>query len=153
MKREFYNIEVVNFVSEVNKILEDENKTKDMPIKFRWKLKKNLAVFSSTVQTFEEFRKELVEELQSEYFNDEKSHVEKLENEGEEQEFRKINDEYMEEYKEQVNDLNEKLQELLGEKNEYEIDTVDMDEFVNGLPNDTSLEFADIEILSLIGKQ
>ena len=152
MTKEFYNIEVVNIVPAINKILEDANKTKDMPIKFRWNLKKNLSIFSPTVKEFNEFKQELVDELQKEYFNDEKSHEETTEIDGETQEFRKINDEYMDEYKERVNELNEKLQELLSEKNEYEIFTVDMDEFVNGLSDDTALEFADIELLSFMGE-
>lgn len=153
MKKEFYNIEVVNAVAAINKILEDTNKTKDMPIKFRWALKKNLGVFSPTVRNFDEFKQELVKELQDEYFNEEKSHEEVLEKEnGEKEEFRKVNDEYMEEYKERVNELNEKLQELLSEKNEYEISIVDMDEFVAGLPDNTALTFADIELFSFMGE-
>lgn len=153
MKKEFFNIEVVTAYQAINKVLEDNNKTKDMPIKFRWALKKNLAVFSPTVKTFEEFKQELITELQNEYFNEEKSHAEVLEKEnGEKEEFRKVNDEYMDEYKERVDELNEKLQELLSEKNEYEISIVDMDEFVEGLPKDTSLTFSDIELFSFMGE-
>ena len=65
-------------------------------------------------------------------------------------EIRKVNDEYMEEYENKVQELNGKLQELLAEKNEYEISTVDMDAFVNGLTEDTALEFNDIEIFSFM---
>jgi hypothetical protein len=68
------------------------------------------------------------------------------------QEFRKINDEYMDEYKEHVNELNKKLEELLSEKSEYEICTVNMDEFVNNLPDETALKFEDIELLSFMGE-
>jgi phosphoglycolate phosphatase-like HAD superfamily hydrolase len=152
MTKEFYNIEVINIVPAINKILEDANKTKDMPIKFRWNLKKNLEALSSTVNSFNEFKQELVDELQKEYFNEEKSHEETMETEEGTQEFRKINDEYMDEYKEHVNELNKKLEELLSEKSEYEICTVNMDEFVNGLSDDTALEFADIELLSFMGE-
>lgn len=147
MKKEFYNIEVVNVVAAINQILSNGEKAKDLPIKFRWALKKNISALSPTVKNFEEFRQELIDELQSEYFNEEKSHIDKDDNGNE---IRKVNDEYMEEYGEKVNELNEKLQELLGEKNEYEISTVDMDDFVNGLPSDTALEFDDIEILSFM---
>lgn len=147
MKKEFYNIEVVNVVAAINQILGDSEKAKDLPIKFRWALKKNIAALTPTVKNFEEFRQELIEELQKEYFNEEKSHVDKDENGNE---IRKVNDEFMEEYNNKVSELNEKLQELLAEKNEYEISTVDMDEFVNGLPSDTALEFNDIEIFSFM---
>ena len=147
MKKEFYNIEVVNVVAAINQILSNSEKAKDLPIKFRWALKKNISALSPTVKNFEEFRQELIDELQGEYFNEEKSHIDKDDNGNE---VRKVNDEYMEEYGKKVNELNEKLQELLGEKNEYEISTVDMDDFVNSLPSDTALEFDDIEILSFM---
>ena len=147
MKKEFYNIEVVNVVAAVNGILGNAEKVKDLPIKFRWALKKNLGVLSPTVRNFEEFRQELIDELQKEYFNEEKSHIDKDENDNE---IRKVNDEYMEEYENKVQELNGKLQELLAEKNEYEISTVDMDAFVNGLTEDTALEFNDIEIFSFM---
>ena len=148
MKKEFYNIEVVNVVAAINHILSNPEKVKELPIKFRWALKKNIAAISPTVKNFEEFRQELIDELQKEYFNDEKSHIEKNEETGEE--LRKVNDEFMDDYNVKVKELNEKLQELLGEKNEYEISTVDMDKFVDGLSEDTALEFDDIEIFSFM---
>ena len=152
MKKEFYNIEVINLLPAINKVLGDKEKTKDMPIKFRWALKKNLQAFSSTVNSFNEFKQELVDELQNEYFNDEKSHEETMETEEGTQEFRKINDEYMEEYRTKVDELNDKLRELLGEKNEYEIHTYDIDDFVANLPNDTALEFDDIELFGFMSE-
>lgn len=145
--KEFFNIEVVNVVAAINQILSDANKVKDLPIKFRWALKKNLTALNPTVKDFEEFRQELVNELQEEYFNEEKSHIEKDENDNE---VRKVNDEFMEEYDNKVQELNGKLQELLAEKNEYSIHTVDMDTFVEELPKDTALEFDDIEIFSFM---
>ena len=152
MNKEFYNIEVINLLPAINKVLGDKEKTKDMPIKFRWALKKNLQAFSSTVNSFNEFKQELVDELQNEYFNDEKSHEETMETEEGTQEFRKINDEYMEEYRTKVDELNDKLRELLGEKNEYEIHTYDIDDLVANLPNDTALEFDDIELFGFMGE-
>ena len=152
MKKELYNIEIINLLPAINKVLEDKEKTKDMPIKFRWALKKNLHAFSSNAKSFDEFKQELVDELQSEYFNDEKSHEETMETDEGTQEFRKINDEYMDEYKAKVEELNEKLRELLGEKNEYEIHTYNMDDFVANLPNDTALEFDDIELFGFMGE-
>jgi len=147
MKKEFYNIEVVNVVAAINEILGNAEKVKDIPIKVRWALKKNMSVLSPTVQNFEEFRQELIKELQEEYFNEDKSHVE-TDDEG--REIRKVNDEFMDEYNDKVQELNNKLQELLGEKSEYDIHTIDMDSFVEGLPNDTALEFNDIEIFSFM---
>lgn len=152
MKKIFYNIETVNLLPAINKVLMDKEKTKDMPIKFRWALKKNLQEFSSTVDSFNEFKQELVDELQNEYFNDEKSHEETMETENGTQEFRKINDEYMDEYREKVKEINDELNDLLKEKHEYEIIPLDIDKFVEGLPDDTALTFEDVELFSFMDK-
>lgn len=152
MKKEFYNVEIINTLPAINKVLKDKEKTKDLPIKFRWTLKKNLQALSPTVVSFNEFKQELIDELQNEYFNEEKSHEETLETDEGTQKFLKVNDEYMEEYKAKVEELNEKLRELLDEKNEYEISTVDLDDFVDNLPDDTALKFEDIELFSFMGE-
>jgi len=152
MKKEFYNVEIINTLPAINKVLKDKEKTKDLPIKFRWTLKKNLQALSPTVVSFNEFKQELIDELQNEYFNEEKSHEETLETDEGTQKFLKVNDEYMEEYKAKVEELNEKLRELLDEKNEYEISTVDLDDFVDNLPDNTALKFEDIELFSFMDK-
>lgn len=151
MKKELYNIEVINTVAAINKLISNQDKVKELPIKIRWAIKKNMSVFSPTVKNFDDMRQELVSELQAEYFNEEKSHVEEMELEdGKKEEFRKVNDEYMEEYEAKVNELNAKLQEVLTEKNEYDIYTVNLDEFVQHLGDDTALDFDDIDVLSFM---
>lgn len=150
MTKELLNVEVVDLVQLINKLLSNAEKVKELPIKIRWAIKKNMNVFSPTVKAFEDLRRELIDELQKEFFNEEKSHIVNTEDD---EEVRQVNDEYMDEYNNKVNELNSKLQELLGEKNEYEIYTVDMDEFVESLPNDTKLEYDDIDLLSFMGEE
>lgn len=147
--KELYTLEVVNLMAEIKKILDNEEKAGALPIKFRWELKKTISELMPTVKNFEEFRQELVDELQKEYSGDDKSHVETMEDGTES---RKVNDEFLGEYEKRVNELNAKLQEVLTEKNEYTIHTVDMDAFVENLPDDTPLEFNDIEIFSFMGE-
>ena len=147
--KELYTLEVVNLMAEIKKILDNEEKARALPIKFRWELKKTISELMPTVKNFEELRQELVEELQKEYSGDDKSHVETMEDGTES---RKVNDEFLGEYDKRVNELNAKLQEVLMEKNEYTIHTVDMDAFVENLPDDTPLEFSDIEIFSFMGE-
>ena len=152
MKKEFYNLEVVNTVKSIRKLLNNPDKTKDIPIKFRWNLKKNLDVLSPTVISFDEFRQELTEELQKDFFNDEKSHVDESMHEEDGLEYRKVNEEYMDEYREKVKEINDELNDLLKEKHEYEIIPLDIDKFVEGLPDDTALTFEDVELFSLMDK-
>lgn len=154
MTKELFNIEVVETVQAVNRLLENKEKVKELPIKIRWAIKKNFASFSPTVKSFEDLRQELVGELHEEFFNEEKSNLKKVKMEdGSEDEVRQVKDEFMEDYEKRVNELNLKLQELLGEKNEYDIYTVDLDEFVESLPNDTKLTFEDIDVLSFMGNE
>lgn len=154
MTKRLSNAEVVDLVYNVNKLLSMSEKVKELPIKIRWAIKKNMNLFSPTVKSFEDLRNELVNELQSEFFNEEKSHPATVKNEnGDDEEVRQVNDEYMDEYNKKVNEINEKLQELLKEDNEYDIYTVNMDEFVDGIPDDTKLVFDDIDLLSFMGEE
>lgn len=151
MKKEFLNIEVINVSSAVNQLLQNEDKVKALPIKFRWALKKNMTKFVDTVKNFEDFRDELIEELQKDYFNDEKSYqVTNEKEDGSVETGLQIKEEYLDEYQKRVDELNEKLRDVLNERNVYEINTVDLDSFVDNLPEDTALEFEDIEILSFM---
>jgi len=154
MTKEFLTVEVVNLVQAINRLLTNAEKVRELPIKIRWAIKKNINTFSPTVRAFEDLRRELVDELQAEFFNDEKSHLVSMDNEdGGNEEYRQVNDEYLEEYEERVKELNGKLEELLSEKNEYEIYTIDMDEFVEGISKDTKLEYNDIDLLSFMGEE
>ena len=154
MTKELLNVEVINLVQSINRLITNTEKVKELPIKIRWAIKKNINTFSPTVKVFEDLRRELIDELQKDFFNEEKSHViTAKDNVGNDEEVRQVNDECMDEYNERVNELNSKLQELLSENNEYEIYTVNMDEFVEGLPDDTKLEYDDIDILSFMGKE
>ena len=154
MTKELLNVEVVNLVQSINRLLTNAEKVRELPIKIRWAIKKNINVFSPTVKSFEDLRRELIDELQKEFFNEEKSHIiTENDEDGNGEEVRQVNDEYMDEYNERVNELNSKLQELLGENNEYEIYTVNMDEFVESLSNDTKLEYSDIDMLSFMGEE
>ncbi len=162
MTKTFNTIEVVNIVSFINNNM-SEDQIKELPTKVRWNLKKNMDKLIPVAKRFEEFRDELIKELQANYFNDEKSYEyteTKRDDDGnpvlnadgveETVQMRKVKDEYQEEYEAAVQELNGKLQEILGEKNNYEINTIDMDAFVDNLPNDTKIDYDCLSILSFM---
>ena len=157
----FTTYDIVNICAFINNVEEDQ--LKSLPTKMRWYLKKNIDRIVPIVKTFEEFRDGLVKELQGKYFTEEKSieyyEVKKdgdgnpiLKEDGTEEtvQMRKIKDEYYDEYSSAVNDLNEKLQEILGEQNDIEISTINIDNFVDSLPNDTSLDYDLLSVLSFM---
>lgn len=162
MTKTFSMIETLNIVSYINNNM-SEDQVKELPTKVRWNLKKNMDKLVSAAKRFEDFRDELIKELQTNYFNDEKSYEyteTKRDEDGnpvlnadgieETVQMRKVKDEYQEEYEAAVQELNGKLQEILGEKNDYEINVIDMDAFVDSLPNDTSIDYDCLSILSFM---
>ena len=159
MKKIFKNIEVLNIVAYVNQM--PKEKLDELPLKFRWNLKKNMDKLRPIAESYETFRNERVQELQREWFNEEKSDEfmqTKTDENGEPMKdedgneitepMRKIKDEYMEEYQKTVSELNGKLNEIAYEDNEVEIATVDFDAFIDSLPDESKIDFDDITMLS-----
>ena len=152
--KSYSNLEVINIVSFINKVMTDEQKA-EMPTKMRWYLKKNMDKLMPIARKFEEFRDAEIVTLQEAYFTEEKSEEfidKQVDENGVEQEvpMRKVKDEYMGEYTEAVNELNKRLQEILVEKNEVEIATVDLDAFVETLPDDAKIDIDCLNILSFM---
>lgn len=161
MKKNFKNIEVLNIVSYVNKM--SKEKADELPLKFRWNLKKNMDKLRPIAETYESFRNERIQELQKEWFNEEKSEEFMqtktdesgnpiLDADGNEvtEPMRKIKEEYMEDYRKVVDELNAKLNEIAYEDNEVEIATVDFDAFIDNLSDDSKIDFDDVTMLSFM---
>lgn len=158
MKREFYTLELVNIVAYFNQM--GQEKLSALPTKMRWYIKKNLGKIAPTVKQFEDFRTELVTELQQKWFDDE--HSEEvvqtkiqdgqpvLDENGSEvtETVRKVKDEYLDEYSKAVSDVNERLKEILTERVEIKIDPIDVDGFVETMSDDCPITFEDLDILS-----
>ena len=161
MKKNFKNIEVLNIVAYVNNM--SKEKVDELPLKFRWNLKKNMDKLRPIAESYETFRNERIQELQTEWFNEEKSEefmqpqIDENGNpikdeDGNEitEPMRKIKDEYMDDYRKVVNELNDKLNEIAYENNEVEISTVDFDAFIDSLPDDSNINFDDVTMLSFM---
>lgn len=158
----FSTYEIVNICAFVNNNV-TEDQIKELPTKTRWYLKKNIDKIIPIVKTYEEFRDSLVKELQEKYFTNDRSdeYLETkkdtdgnpiIKEDGSEEtvQMRKIKDEYLDEYTSAVNELNEKLQEILNEQNDVDISTINMDAFVENLPDDTSIGYDFLSILSFM---
>lgn len=161
MKKIFKNIEVLNIVAYVNQM--SKEKLDELPLKFRWNLKKNMDKLRPIAESYETFRNERVQELQREWFNEEKSEEfmqTKTDENGEPMKdedgneitetMRKIKDEYLEEYQNVVGELNGKLNEIAYEDNGVDIATIDFDTFIDSLPDESKIDFDDITMLSFM---
>lgn len=160
------NITITNFealnITSWNAQLSEE-KRNALPMKVRFYLKKFLGKILPDVKQFEEFRDSELKVLQDEYFGEEKSYEKeqpKKDEQGNEitdddgvietETVRVVKDEYIAEYQDKINTLNEKLMEILNEKNTYEVSIFDVADFVEKLPEDTPIEFDDINIIDAI---
>ena len=155
----FSTLEIINIIAFLNNNVKEEQ-MKELPTKFRWNLKKNTDRITPIARRFEEFREDLVKELQNVYFTDEKSYeytetktdengnpVLKSDGTEETTSMKKVKDEYMDDYNEAVKELNAKLQEILMEKNDVEINAMNLDNLVEALPDDTCIDFDCLSIL------
>ena len=113
-----------------------------LPVKTRWILKKNMNILGKIATEFEEFKASMEQELRDKYISDEFSYD--AEN-GE----RKVKEKYLDEYRHAVEDINKKLYEVVSDTEEVTLNTIDMDDLIDRLPDDAPLTDADFDMLSL----
>ena len=158
MKKELTTLETLNIVAWANQLTKE--KMDVIPLKIKYALKKVITKLDPDVKAFEEFRNGEFDRIRNKYFNDEKSErkMETITDENDDPIFDEngaeqtrevlvIKDEYLHDYQDEIQILNEKLNEILIERNTYEYNTCDIEDMVNNLPDDTPLEWTDIEIL------
>lgn len=64
--------------------------------------------------------------------------------------FRKIKDNYIKEYKDKINNLNIEINKLLIEKTTYHFKEINLDEIIDNLKADTSINLNDLNMMSFI---
>lgn len=161
MKKEFYLIDAINIVDFFNKL--PQHKKNGIPIKVHYALKKAVGKMAPDVRHFEDIRDDEVREIQAKWFTDENTieyDAPKLDEDGNEvkdengnvitEAMRRLKDDVIPKYQEEINELEQKLKELVLEKNEYDIKDIDIEDMVNSLPDDTPLENTDIDMLDVI---
>ena len=155
----FNNLEVLTICNFINQLTPEKNDK--LGLKLRWAIKKGFDKLSPIAKRYEDFRSEVVNDLQKAWFTDEKSEEfmqPKLDAEGNPmvdadgnevtEPMRRIKEEYMDDYQAAVAEANRKLQEIAEEKNDVEIDTFDIDAFVENLDDDGVLTFEDLTMLT-----
>lgn len=161
MKKTFNTLEVLNIVAFQNQLTEEKNAA--MGLKTRWALKNAISTLLPDAQKFEEFRDSEIQKIRDEYFGEEKSEEitrpkkdengeSVLDEDGKEVEetVRQIKDEFIDAYQVAMSKLQQELNDILAEKHEYEYKGINMDTFVESLPDDTTLTFEDVNMLDAI---
>lgn len=155
----FNNIEILSICNFINQLTPEKNDK--LGLKVRWAIKKGNDKLAPIAKRYEDFRNEVVNELQKAWFTDEKSEEfmqPRLDADGNPivdadgneitEPMRKIKEEFMDDYQAAVAEANKKLEEIATEKNEVELDTFDIDAFVENLDDDGVLTFDDLTMLT-----
>ena len=127
MTKEFLVLECININAWYNTIRSNK-KLNGLSVPTLWALKKNMSKINDVVTNFNEFKESLESELKENYFNDEKSETTTITNDdGTTSQVQKVKDEYINEYQEEVNRLNGKLNDLAMTKETFDFSPIDMD--------------------------
>lgn len=149
MKKVFTTLEVLNICAWYKQARENEKKPlNSLPLKVQWTLKKNITAMTPTADNFTNLQKEAEENLRANYMGDDKSYPDK-DDQG--QDIRKIKEEYMEEFQNEVQEMNTKLNDILMEQIEIELSPINVDSIIDEIGNkDTALSVDDLEILEVM---
>lgn len=158
IEKTFTTLEIVNIVSYLNQMTDEQ--TKCLPTKFRWNLKKNLEKLLPLAKRFEDFRNDISQEFQSAWFTDERSEEFEqpimddngnpaVDSDGNQltNTVRRIKKEFMSDYDANLQEQNGRLREILEEENDVMISAVDFEAFVDGLDDDSPIDFDALNIL------
>ena len=150
MTKELLVMECININGWYNQVRTDKNKLNGLSVPTLWALRKNMKKIAETVDSFNELKASLENELQEEFFNDEKSEATIVKGtNGEDTPARKVKDEYFTAYQNKINELNGKLNELATTKESYEFTPIDMEKEIERLNTDCNLDMDDLDMLSV----
>lgn len=158
MNKTLQTVEVLNIVAFLEDIART-GKIDELSIKARWAIKKSSKELIEIDTKFKEFKEELESGLKNDYFmNDAKSESTKIIQKDEngqdvEVDGRKVKSEYMDEYNQALEDINNKLREVLFDDNDVTINVFDIDSEIDRLGDDTKFTFEDLEMLSIFDKE
>lgn len=150
MTKELLVMECVNINEWYNQVRADKNKLNSLSVPTLWALRKNMKKIAETVESFNDFKISLENELQKEFFNDEKSEETIIKREdGENTSARKIKDEYFNAYQNKIKELNGKLNQLAITKENFEFTPINMENEIKRLNTDCDLNMDDLDMLSV----
>ena len=154
MKKTIMNIAAVNVISWYNND-DTRAKLKKLPLTTQWTMRKNMRALEPLAKEFGDFRDELVQKRNEEWFVEGNGKCEKVTREvdGQEQELLQILPDLQEEFAQYEQELNVQLNEIMVEENEVEITPIDLEEFVEMADEyKTGIDMDDLDIISVFEK-
>ena len=136
-------------VSEIEWYNQKQDLLKNLPLKTQWTIRKNMKALESFAQDFLNFRQELEEQKNNEWFVEGNGKCEKTTDEDG-NEILKILEDKMEEFTAYNDKLNQQINEIAFEEIEVEVTPIDLDSIIS-IIDEQKLEFNmdDMDMLSL----
>ena len=126
-----------------------QERIKSLPIKTQWNLLQIIKLFEQKIQDYEVFENELIGDIQKEYTTEEKA----IKKEDNDRVIWQIKDEFLEEYRKKISKIqDDELTPLLNEKYTYTFNSIDVNEILENLQNNTKIILNDLEMLDFINK-
>lgn len=152
MKKALTTLEVLNIGAWYKQARENEKKPlNSLPLKVQWILKKNMTVLNPIIENFTNLQKEAEDELRNNYISDEKSFADK---DADGNDIRKIKEEYMPDFQNEVADMNNKLNDILMEVTEVEFSPINVDQILDEIGDkETPLTVEDLEVLEMMKEE
>lgn len=149
MKKELTVFDCLN-INEWYGIARKEKRLNSLSVGALWAIRKNMQKIEDIAKNFNEFKNGLEEELKDNFYNDEKSEDAVIEDEnGENVSVRRVKKDYIEEYQNKLTEVNNKLDNLAMTKEELEFSAINMDEEIERIGSECSLNIDDLDILSI----
>lgn len=150
MTKELLVMECININGWYNNVRADLKKLNGLSVATLWALRKNMKKIAETADSFNELKASLENELQEEFFNDEKSEETMVKGvNGEDTPARKVKDEFFDAYQNKIKELNGKLNELAVTKESFEFTPINMENEIERLNADCNLNMDDLDMLSV----
>lgn len=151
MNKTIMNIAAVNVIAWYTQDGTQE-KLKKLPLKMQWVIRKNMRILEPLSKEFTDFRDELVQKRNDEWFVEDNGKCEKVTKDD--QELLKIKEEYMDEFKEYEDSLNQQLNEIAIEENDVDLIPIILDDFVEAADAANSgIDIDDLDMLSVFEEE
>lgn len=149
MEKTLKVLECININEWYNK-MRQEKKLDGLTVKTLWALRKNMKKIQDVVDSFNEFKEGLENDLKAEFFTEEKSEDSTMKNENDEDvSIKKIKEEYMGEYQSKVEEINDKLRTLVYTDESLTFSPIDMEQEVERIGEECILDMDDLDVLSI----
>ena len=129
-------------------------KLNNLTVSTLWTLRKNMKLIIEAVDNFNEFKTNLEDEIKNKYFNDEKSQDAVVKDENDQDiNVRRVKDEFLPEYQKDIEEINKKLNQLVGTEETFNFIPINMEAEIEKLGDSCALDIDDLDILSIFEEE